>query len=193
MKAAAAFFFVGLALLCSACGSSSSHAIVTPTTSDAGGFVLKPPVPAPPFSLRDQSGHAFGPQDLRGKWFVVSFLYTHCPDVCPLIANTVGAAQRQLPDLGAVAISVDPKGDTPASVRAFLRAHHLSARFHYVTGTRAQLRPVWAHYHVATLPGPTPVVSHSAFELLVDPQGRERVLYAAQVRVTDIVHDVQSG
>jgi protein SCO1/2 len=184
---------LGVVLLCVACGSSHSKAIVTPTASDAGGFVLKPPVPAPPFSLRDQSGRAFGPQDLRGKWFVVSFLYTHCPDVCPLIANSIGAAQRQLPSLGAIAISVDPKGDTPASVRAFLRTHHLSARFRYVTGTRAQLRPVWARYHVATLPGPTPVVSHSAFELLVDPQGRERVLYAAQVRAADIVHDVHTG
>jgi cytochrome oxidase Cu insertion factor (SCO1/SenC/PrrC family) len=80
--------------------------------------------------------------------------------------------------------------DTPASVRAFLRAHNLPSRFRYLTGTHGELASVWARYHVAAIAGPRPIVSHTAFELLVDPLGRERVLYDAQVQASDIARDV---
>jgi protein SCO1/2 len=175
-----------LTVFCVACGSKNTESTVTTATSNINGFVLKPAVPAPAFALRDQNGTAIGPQTMRGHWFVVAFLYTHCPDVCPLIANNLGVALRRNPELRVLAISVDPKGDTPTAVRSFLRAHHLPPRFRYVTGTRVQLAPVWTRYHVATLPGPRPIVSHSAFEFLVDPHGRERVLYGPQIRATDI-------
>jgi protein SCO1/2 len=180
-----------LAVICSACGS---HASTTPTgpVRSASGFVLKPPVAAPNFALHDQDGHLTGPSRLRGHWYVVAFLYTHCPDVCPVIASNLGVALRRLPDLRVLAVSVDPKNDTPGSVKAFIRAHNLLPRFRYVTGTHAQLAPVWARYHVAAVAGPKPIVSHTAFELLVDPQGRERLLYDAQVQASDVAHDIKA-
>jgi protein SCO1/2 len=172
---------------CAACGSQASHTASGPISAHASqGFVLKPPVTAPAFALRDQAGQLTGPSRLHGHWYVVAFLYTHCPDVCPIIASNLGVALRRLPDLRVLAVSVDPKNDTPASVKAFLRAHNLSTRFRYVTGTHAQLAPVWARYHVAAVAGPERAVSHSAFEFLVDPQGRERVLFDAQVQATDV-------
>jgi protein SCO1/2 len=179
-----------LGLICAACGSQANHAVQSPAASDRRGFVLKPPVAAPSFALRDQDGRLTGPRQLRGHWYVVAFLYTHCPDVCPVIASNLGIALRRLPDLRVLAVSVDPKNDTPASVKAFLRARKLPSRFRYVTGTHAELAPVWARYHVAAVAGPRPIVSHTAFELLVDPQGRERVLYDAQVQARDVVRDV---
>lgn len=186
-----------LALLCSlavigtACGS---HASTTPTgpVRSALGFVLDPPVSAPNFALRDQEGQLTGPSRLRGHWYVVAFLYTHCTDVCPVIASNLGVALRRLPDLHVLAVSVDPKNDTPPSVKAFIRAHNLLPRFRYLTGTREQLAPVWARYHVAVAAGPKGSVSHSTFELLVDPQGRERILYDAQVQASDVAHDVSA-
>jgi protein SCO1/2 len=178
------------ALLLSACGSQSRHAASGPASSTTGGFVLRTPTAAPAFLLRDQDGRLTGPSRMRGHWYVVAFLYTHCPDVCPVIASNLGVALRRLPDLRVLAISVDPKNDTAASVKAFLRAHRLGPRFRYVTGRRAQLAPVWARYHVAAVAGPKPIVSHTAFELLVDPQGRERVLYDGQVQASDVVRDV---
>jgi protein SCO1 len=181
-----------LGLLCTACGSETPHAVSGPESSKTRGFELKPPVVAPAFALRDQDGRLTGPSRLRGHWYVVAFLYTHCPDVCPVIASNLGVALRRLPDLRVLAVSVDPKGDTPASVKAFVRSHNLPSRFRYVTGTRAELAPVWARYHVAATAGPKPIVSHSAFELLVDPQGRERVLYDAQVQASDVARDVSA-
>jgi protein SCO1/2 len=186
-------FALLLTSICVACGSQAKQhtAPAGPTPSGINGFVLKPLVAAPSFALDDQDGHSIGPKTMRGDWFVVAFLYTHCPDVCPLIASNLGVALRRLPNLRVLAISVDPKGDTPTSVRSFLREHRLPARFRYVTGTRAQLAPVWARYHVAALAGPKAIVTHSAFELLVDPHGKERVLYGAQVRATDITAGIK--
>jgi protein SCO1/2 len=182
-----------VALLCAACGSKmTTQTVVHPPSSGSSGFVLKPPVQAPAFSLRDQNGQLVGPHSMRGHPFVVAFLYTHCPDVCPVIAANLGVALRKLPGLRVLAVSVDPKNDTPAAVRTFLRAHHLPPRFHYLTGTRTQLAPVWARYHVAAIAGPRPIVSHTAFEVLVDAQGRERILYDAQITPADVQHGVST-
>jgi protein SCO1/2 len=181
-----------LILLCTACGSQTRSTVNGPASSKSRGFVLKPPVAAPPFLLRDQDGRLTGPSRMRGHWYAVAFLYTHCPDVCPVIASNLGVALRRMPDLRVLAISVDPKNDTPSSVKNFLRDHNLPPRFRYVTGTHAALAPVWARYHVAATAGPEPIVSHSAFELLVDPRGRERVLYDAQVQAADVARDIRA-
>lgn len=179
-----------VAVVCAGCGSSHAKVSGPPPSPYRGSLLKPPPVAAPSFGLRDQAGRTLGSQSERGHWFVVAFLYTHCPDVCPLIASNLGAAMRKLPDLRVLAISVDPKGDTPAAVRAFLRVHRLTARFHYLTGTRAELAPVWKKFHVAAAGGPEGTVSHSAFELLVDPSGRERVFYDSSLRAVDVEHDL---
>ena len=76
---------------------------------------------------------------------LVTFLYTQCPDVCPLIATRLSQALDQLgpkaADARLIAVSVDPKGDTPAHVTQFLRMHDLTGRMQYAIGTAAQLRP----------------------------------------------------
>jgi protein SCO1 len=180
-----------LVLACASCGPSSNAAKVeTPPPSPYRGFVVKPPTVAPAFRLRDQARRMLGAQDERGHWLVVTFMYTHCPDVCPLVANNLQVAMQKLPDLRVLAVSVDPAHDTPAAVRAFLRRHRLQPRFRYLTGTHAQLAPVWAKYHIASTGGPHDTVSHSSFEILVDPRGRERLIYDAQFKAADLLHDL---
>jgi protein SCO1/2 len=159
------------------------------------GTALVPPLKAPSFALRDQSRHVVSLLPSNGRITVVAFLYTHCPDVCPLIADQLNGALRTLGSerskLRVLAISVDPAHDTPSAVARFVRVHRLLPEFHYLTGTRKQLAPIWSGFHIAAAAGPNGVVSHSAFELLVDPQGRERVIYDSKVRSTDVVHDVK--
>ena len=188
-----ALIVLAASVVCSSCGASPTHpaaAVVSSAPTGYHGFLLKPAVEAPNFTLHDQNGRPFGPRDVRGKWYVVAFLYTHCPDVCPLIASNLATAQRSIPSLRVLAVSVDPKGDTPRSVHAFIADHHLSSSFRYLTGTRAQLAPVWAGFHVATTGGPKGFVSHSAFELLIDPSGRERVLYDSTLRASELTADL---
>jgi protein SCO1 len=174
------------------CGSSSQPKIAGPvtTTPQVGGAIIQAKPTAPPISLHDDRGRAVTLADFRGKWVAVAFIYTHCPDVCPLIAQNLNAALAKAPELRVVAVSVDPKGDTPAAVRAFTRSRHLTGGFHYLIGSKAQLQRVWRAYHVATVPGPANTVSHSSFEVLIDPKGRERAYYDAQVRTADVLHDL---
>jgi protein SCO1/2 len=173
---------------CCGCGGTRDH----PATkrSQTAGFPISPPVAAPAFHLRDERGRPIGPQDEHGHAVIVTFLYTHCPDVCPLIANQLAAAQRQDGDLRVIAVSVDPARDTPAAVRRFLRDHHAGPRFHFVRGTRRELMPVWRAYHVAALPGPKGTVSHSAFSVLVDRDGKERRVFDSTVTAGALLRTV---
>jgi protein SCO1/2 len=158
------------------------------------GTVLNPAKQAPDFALRDQSGHVVRLSKLRGKVVLVTFLYTHCPDVCPLISSHLNDALRRLgPRAGVrvVAVSTDPKGDTHTSVARFVKTHRLVGEFHYLTGKEAQLAPIWRAWHVAAFPGPNATVNHSSFVILVDRQGKQRLFYDSTVTGPQIVHDVR--
>jgi len=149
------------------------------------------------FVLHDQSGRLVSLGAQRGSWVVVTFLYTRCPDVCPLIASQLNQVLRRLDPqardrLRVLAVSVDPKGDTPAMVRWFIRKHRLLPQFRYLTGSRSELAPVWHAYHVAAQVGPPDVSLHSAYELLIDPRGRPRLLYTADLQARDLLHDLNA-
>jgi protein SCO1/2 len=183
----------GAALLASGCGGSS-----TPTTTTAAasfrGTVISPPAAAADFALRDQAGKLVRLSDLRGRYVIVTFLYTHCPDVCPLIADHLNDVLLRLGPqrsrLRVLAVSVDPRRDTTVAARDFVRAHRLLPQFRYLIGTRKQLAPVWRAYHVGVLiQGST--VSHSAYQMLIDPRGRLRLLYDANAKAADVHHDLR--
>jgi protein SCO1/2 len=126
---------------------------------------------------------------------LVTFLYVHCPDVCPLIAQNLNAALRQLGPrrsrVRVLAVSVDPKGDTPAAVKRYVSARRLLPQFRYLIGARAKLAPVWASYHVLSVSQKPDVVDHVAYTVLIDPKGRMRLLYDAQVKARQVVHDLR--
>ena len=173
------------------------------------GAVLTPPVAAYDFRLPDQDGRAVSLSALRGKVVALTFLYARCPDYCPLIADQIAAVHGQLGALGDrvafVAVSVDPVGDTPGVIREFLALHHVAGILTYVRGTAAQLRPVWAHYFVASdAPGagpaavgagagpvPAQTVSHTTIVYVIDPQGRIRVFLPANFDPKDLATDIR--
>jgi protein SCO1 len=127
------------------CGGSGS-------TSYRGS---RPPegVTLPDFSLRDQAGTLVRSKDLKGKAVLVTFLDSACQEACPPTAVDIGRGVRLLTseqrrDVVALAVSVDPLVDTPARVRAFLRAHHADGELSFLLGTERQLRPVWNAFHI---------------------------------------------
>lgn len=138
---------------------------------------------APTFRLVDASGGRLGTADLAGRPYLVTFLYTQCRDVCPLIAEEVREAVQRLGphanEIAALAISVDPRGDTPAAVRRFLVRHHEPANFHYLIGSRAQLQPVWRAYFVGPEPAGAKQSLHTAAVWMVDRHGRWRASFPA--------------
>jgi protein SCO1 len=187
---------LAIAVLAAGCGSSAAKVVELPPPAKqtfAGGE-LTPPRVAPPLSLHDASGRHFTLSDRRGRYALVTFIYTHCPDVCPLITSNLNTVLRTVgpkANVDVLAVSVDPKGDTPAAVHAYEKAKHLEPAFHYLIGTRAQLRPVWAAWHVLAVDRKPDVVDHAAYTALVDPTGKERVLYDSQVNAQQVLHDLR--
>ena len=201
-----------LALVATACGGGSSKsgsstapaAVVSssPGTTVArkpgqlsGPLIVSPPTVAPQIALHDQNGKPFKLSSLRGKAVFLTFVYAHCPDVCPLIMQALGAAKRSLPDpsiMRIVAVSVDPKGDTPNVVREFLRARELNGKATWLLGTRAQLRPVWAAYNILakSVPETPAIIEHVSLIYGIDARGRIRVGYpASPLKSSWIEHD----
>ena len=153
-------------------------------------------IPAPDFTLTDVlTGADLSLSSLRGQVVVLSFLYTHCPDTCPLTAERFREAQAALGADAArvefVAISVDPVGDTADSVRAFSQDHRLSQRWHYLTGNRTHLSAVWALYGIGVIDNGTAVVPHNDAVYLLDGQGRERVLMHASAPAETLANNVR--
>jgi len=172
---------------CAGCGGNAAK-------PEFRGQELSPPQAAPSFTLTDQQGRRVSMASARGHYAVVTFLYTHCPDVCPVIAGNLNralaSATARRAGLRVLAVSVDPRRDTSATVRRYAREHRLRPAFRYLIGTRAELAPVWRAFHVAAAPGPAGTVSHSTFEILVDPEGKERLIYDSQATAADFVHDL---
>ena len=186
---------LAVALLAAGCGSSAAKVETPPPATQAfAGGELNPPRAAPSVSLHDASGRRFTLSAQRGRYVLVTFIYTHCPDVCPLITSNLNTVLRTLgpkANIDVLAVSVDPKGDTPAAVHAYEKSKHLEPAFHFLIGTRAELRPVWAAWHVLAVDRKPDLVDHAAYTALVDPAGKERVLYDAQVNAQQVLHDLR--
>ena len=185
-----------LAAVLAGCGSSAARISepATPKRTFAGGEI-SPPRTAPPIRLHDANGRTVTLAAQRGRYVLVTFLYTHCPDVCPLIAQNLNAAVKSFGSAASgirvLAVSVDPKGDTPAAVRSFTRRMRLVPQFRYLIGTRAELRRAWAAWHVLSVRQTAKVVDHIAYTALIDRTGKERVLYGADVHAREVVHDLR--
>ena len=168
-------------------------AACTPTTlagTDLGG------TDAPDFTLVDGvSGRTVTLSAQRGQVVALTFLYTSCPDVCPLTATRFRAAQTELKTDASrvtfIAISVDPDRDTPKAVQDFSAVHGLASNWYYLVGGRAQLSPVWAAYGIGVQAG-SGTVTHNDAVYLIDRSGRERVLLHSEDLVTDLTNDLRA-
>jgi protein SCO1/2 len=154
---------------------------------------------APRIRLRDARGGWIDTRRLGGRPYAVTFLYAHCPDVCPVIAQDLRDAMASLGRdrrrVATVAVSVDPAGDTRAVVRGFLRRGSLPANFRYAIGTRAELAPTWrAYWSTPSVEGDPESVEHSAAIWLVDARGRLRGRYPAGAGVPpgDLARDFRA-
>jgi len=178
------------------CGSSKAAQTTTAPKQRFAGGELTPPKTAPPIALHDANGTPVTLAAQRGRYVLVTFIYTHCPDVCPLITKNLNAALRVIgpsarKQVRVLAVSVDPVGDTPKAVKAYAREKHLFPQFQYLIGTRAELRRVWKAWHVLAVESKPDLVDHVAYTALIDSNGKERVLYDSSVHATQVVHDLR--
>jgi protein SCO1/2 len=160
------------------------------------GTLALPSKPAPPIHLRNYLGQPVTLSEYRGRAVLVTFLYTNCPDVCPLIAAKLRAS---LDTLGAeagkvqvIAVSVDPRGDTPASVARFLRVHRMVGRMQYLIGSPSQLAATWKAWSVGSTRevNQPQRVAHSALVYGITAGGRIKTIYPDSFEPGEIAHDV---
>jgi protein SCO1 len=142
-----------------------------------------------PFSLTDQNGQPRTDKDYLGKYMLVYFGYTWCPDVCPTTLAVEAAALKKMGEaanrIAPIFISVDPKRDTPGKLKMYLAA--FDPRFIGLTGTDAQVAAAAKGYRVyyKTHPDPTGgdnyTVDHSSVIYLMGPDGKFVSHYDNQV------------
>ena len=131
-----------------------------------------------PFSLVDQNDKPFTDANLKGKWQLVFFGYTHCPDVCPTTLNDLSLALDQLGDkksqVGIVFISVDPERDTPAVLKSYVGS--FGGPVEALTGSPDAVAQAAKDYKVYYAKHPRSDggydMDHSALIYIMDPQGR---------------------
>ena len=129
---------------------------------------------------------------------LVTFIYTHCPDICPTIVGNLHTTQSLLGTkarrLQVIAVSVDPRGDTPKAVSTFLSEHQMTDGMEYLVGTRRQLEKVWSDWGVVSKnaegKSDPDLVEHSAPIFGISASGMLSSIYPANFRPRRIVHDV---
>ena len=138
-----------------------------------------------PFQLVDQNGRAVDQTILNGKWSLVFFGFTYCPDYCPTTLATLAAVEQQLgdaaKDLQVVFISVDPARDTPQALKDYLSSDGFPPGVIGLTGTPDQVAAAAKAYRAFSEKvgeGEAYTMNHSLTIYLMGPDGRYRSSFA---------------
>jgi protein SCO1/2 len=176
------------------CGSSATTTADAPTANRLEGLLLSPPEAAPPLVLHNYTGQLVSLTALHGRAVFVTFVYTHCPDVCPLIVSDLALAQRGLGtrahDVQMLAVTVDPRRDTPRAIHVFLAARNALGRMDYLLGSNSQLLRTWKAWHVeVTVNHKLLTTGHTAAVYGITASGRMAVVYPSAFTPAQIIHD----
>lgn len=151
-----------------------------------------------PFELVDQTGKAVTDRDYAGRWLLVYFGFTFCPDVCPTELGTMASALDAMgPTAESVTpllITIDPQRDTPAALADYVPRFH--PRLQGLTGTPEQIAAVARRYRVYYAKVQRPemtdyLMDHSSFIYLVGPDGRVRSLFRPEMTPEQIAAAVE--
>lgn len=158
---------------------------------------LEPAPALPDFELHDHNGRPFGLKQLAGKWSLVFFGYTHCPDICPttlvVLRDVERAAGGKANNLQYVFVSVDPDRDRPATLKTYVSYFHPD--FIGATGTQTELmrltRALGAYYEAGPSHNGSYEVQHSAAIFLIDPDTKLRALFSGPHDAAQIVRGLK--
>jgi protein SCO1/2 len=157
--------------------------------------------PAPDFTLIDQRGQTVSLSDFRGQTVLLSFMFTQCPDVCPLMAGKVATVLDEMGDdaegVQFLMVSLDPANDTPANIEQFLANHGLSdSTALFLNGDDATLEATYAAYGIGSNHAGTHVsdssISHTDAVYVIDGEGRSRLLLRSDFREEALVSELRA-
>ena len=185
-----------VAVIAAVIGLTFSKVLNSPRQADPAqlleaGIVLLPQGrPLPSVSLTDQDGQALAVQSLTGKWSLVFFGYTFCPDICPTTLAQLRQLEGLLPPatrerLQVVMVSVDPQRDTPAQLKQYLA--FFDPAYRGLTGELADIQQLSGALGIPFIPGDTGredyTVDHSGNLALIGPDGTQRGFVRAPLDV----------
>jgi len=149
--------------------------------------------------LNDHNGVKRSLKDFRGKWVILFFGYTHCPDVCPTtLGDTAEALKQMTPEqakqVQVIWVSVDPERDTPDMLRDYVTYFHPD--FLSLTGTAAEIAKAASDFRIVYRRHVTSGVSgylidHTAGSYVIDPNGKLRLLLPFALPASDMAHDLR--
>ena len=181
-------------------------ALLPAACSPPGGTTARPPLEGAaiggPFTLTDQDGRTVTDRNFAGKYRIVYFGYTYCPDVCPTDAQHIGAGLRLIekadPALAArivpIFITVDPARDTPAVLKSFTAAFH--PRMVGLTGNAEAIAATAKAYAVYYRKGTVTenggyMVDHSSVAYLMAPDGKPLALLPVEKTPEAVADEVR--
>lgn len=145
------------------------------------------------------------PTDFSGDITVITFIYTHCPDVCPVITANMNNIQKQLEDtsgINFVEISFDPRRDTPSVLKKYKELYGLNNQFTMLTGQSSVIQNLLEDVNIVgekVYPDSTAgdssdyTMRHSNYIYLMDGQNRIRAKYPASVVPPEnVIEDIQT-
>ena len=157
---------------------------------DAGIVLLPQSRALPALSLLDEQGEAQALDRLTGRWTLLFFGYTFCPDICPTTLAELRQLRGRLPAellerYQVTMVSVDPQRDTPEQLRQYLGFYN--AGYHGLTGELADIQKLAAAVSIPFIPGDTRqeryTVDHSGNLAIIGPDGRQRGFICAPLNV----------
>jgi protein SCO1 len=161
----------------------------------ASGTWLPEPRGTGAFTLVDQSGAPFTQARLTGEPSILTFGFTHCPDVCPATLAMLARASRAagVPPLRVIFVTVDPQRDTPAVLGRYVRA--FDPDFIALSGAPAAIRALAGRLGVAYerigLPGGDYTIDHTAVAFLIDAHGRVAAIFTAPFDASRFASDLR--
>jgi protein SCO1/2 len=202
MKRSQILLVLILAIVASIGGALLSRALLggqSPVATTAG-TVIEPARAIPPFALLRADGGAFTPESLRGRWTVLFFGYTSCPDVCPTTLSMLTQVDKSLVDLAPQArpqfvfVSIDSKRDTPEQLHKYVS--YFDPAFIAVTGQQTALESFATSLGAPVALTPQPdggySVDHSAALFVVNPNGAVRAIFSPPHAATTIAADYRA-
>ncbi|MEK6221873.1 MAG: SCO family protein, partial [Chloroflexota bacterium] len=157
------------------------------------------PQPAFNFELTDQNNQPLTLEDLHGQVVMIGFIYTHCPEACPLVAANFAAVQKEFigavdaQNLTQVLVTTDPERDTPERLKRYTNV--FGGLWYFLTGTLDEVKTVWDGYDVyweVKDRNKEVVVFHSYKTYLIDRQGQLRYEFIGVWYPDDIEADIQN-
>jgi len=152
-----------------------------------------------PFKLIDSNGKTVTDADYRGRWTLVYFGYTFCPDVCPTELQAIAGAMHELGPIAdqitPIFITIDPERDTPQAIGEYVKL--FDERLVGLTGSPADIAAVARAYRVYYAKAETKtagayLMDHSSFLYLMGPDGRLRMLIKPGTTSAEIAADIRS-